>query len=176
MESENPQRDGAHNYYFQGAKIGHFVINSGNMARSNDSYYHEKQKEDTSVFIDYSDEQVARALTNIVGKGKPIDAKKKWAGAIWFLQWACHYPANTKEACDRINSLPFSEQLEYECDYSNVRALTTLSFFNEDARYLDNVRYSKNDEGAFRDLKKVVVALGDELQKQDYQEMKLANR
>jgi len=56
--------------------------------------------------VSYSDEQVAQALANIVGRGKAIDAKKKWAGAIWLLQWVCSYPSNTKQACERIRSLP----------------------------------------------------------------------
>ena len=115
--------------------------------------------------VSYSDEQVAQALANIVGRGKAIDAKKKWAGAIWLLQWVCSYPSNTKQACERIRSLPLPADLEYECDYRNVRELTTLSFFREDARRLDAVKYSKNDEEAFKDMTKVVVALDEELKK-----------
>ena len=115
--------------------------------------------------VSYSDEQVAQALANIVGRGKAIDAKKKWAGAIWLLQWVCSYPSNTKQACERIRSLPLPADLEYECDYRNVRELTTLSFFREDARRLDTVKYSKNDEEAFKDMTKVVVALDAELKK-----------
>ena len=57
------------------------------------------------------------------------------------------------------------EHLDYKCDYRNVRELATLSFFSEDARHLDKVKYSKNDEGTFREMKNIVVALDEELQK-----------
>ena len=113
----------------------------------------------------YSDEQVATALANITGKGKPIDSKRKWAGAIWLLRWVCNYPSNTRLACERINSLPLPEDLEYVCDYRNVRELTTLSFLNEDARHMESVKYSKNDEGVFMELRKVAIALDEELQR-----------
>ena len=161
-KEESPQhhRGGIYNY-FQGATIHNMVIN-GNMNKTGtDNYSHEEHLSKPS----YSDEQVATALANIVGKGKPIDTKRKWAGAIWLLQWVCNYPSNTREACERINQLPLPEDLEYVCDYRNVRELTTLSFLSEDARQLDKVKYSKNDEGAFHELKKVVIALDEELQK-----------
>ena len=31
----------------------------------------------------YTDEEIAQALVNIVGKSKAIDSKQKWAGAHW---------------------------------------------------------------------------------------------
>ena len=149
---------------FQGANMEHAQVNvfveSGAKVVYQEVYGNTKDSRQT-----YTDEQVAKALSNIVGKGKPIDAKKKWAGAIWLLQWVCNYPSNTKQACERIKSLPMEAPLDYECDYRNVRELTTLSFLNEDARQIDNVRYSKNDEGAFMEMKRVVVALDEELRK-----------
>mgnify|MGYP007069923172 CR=1 FL=1 len=137
------------------------VIN-GNMSRSGTENY---QREEQMRQPQYSDEQVARALSRIVGRGKPIDTKRKWAGAIWLLQWVCNYPLNTRQACERINQLPLPLNLEYACDYRNVRELTTLSFLKEDARHLDSVKYSKNDEYAFLEMKKVVIALEQELDK-----------
>lgn len=119
----------------------------------------------TSHRCSYTDVQVAQALNNIVGKGKAIDSKSKWAGAVWLLHWLCNYPVNTKDACERINQLPLREDLEYKCDYRNIRELATLSFMNEDARDLDNVKYHKGDEAVFFKMKKVVLALGQELKK-----------
>ena len=113
----------------------------------------------------YNDEQIAHALSNIVGKGKAIDSKQKWAGALWLLHWLCNYPVNAKLACERINSLPFDKELEFACDYNNIRPFTTLSFMSEDARRLDSVRYSKADESVFLQMRQVVIALNDELQK-----------
>lgn len=113
----------------------------------------------------YSDEDVARALTNIVGKGRPIDTKGKWAGALWLLRWECNYPAKAQEFCERIRQLPLPQELEYPCEYENIRKASTLSFLNEDARQMEKVRYSKNDEQEFFQLRAVAIALDKELKK-----------
>ena len=44
----------------------------------------------------FTDEQIARALTACVGKGKVIDNKQKWAGAYWYLRWACCFPVDAE--------------------------------------------------------------------------------
>jgi hypothetical protein len=113
----------------------------------------------------YSDEEIAQALTNIVGKTKAIDSKQKWAGAHWLLRWVCNFPAKPQDFCDRVALLPLPDDLEFKCDYNNIRSLSTLSFMNEDPRRIEDVKYSKNDEQAFFMLKPVVVALMEELQK-----------
>jgi len=159
MESENPQHHGGIYNYFQGATINHIVIN-GNMSRSgNDTYYREKQKEE----IDYSDEQVARALTNIVGKGKPVDSKQKWAAVYWYLRWQCNFPVKGSDFCERIASLPFTEKLDPECDYNNIRKQLTLPLMSQDARNLDSVRPTKFEEETFAQYRTVVLALEKEL-------------
>lgn len=159
-ETPHHHHGGIYNY-FQGATIHNLVIN-GNMNKNGNDNYHEGHCQEKH---NYNDEQVATALANIVGKGKPIDSKRKWAGAIWLLQWVCNYPQNARLACERINSLPLPQDLEYACDYRNVRELTTLSFMNEDARHMESVKYSKNDEGVFLELREVAIALEEELQK-----------
>ena len=113
----------------------------------------------------FSDEEVAQALINIVGKGKAIDSKQKWAGAHWFLRWACNYPVKAQDFCLKIDSLHLPEDLEFKCEYRNIREFSTLSFMNEDARNLEQVRYSKNDEAVFIQMREVVKALYAELQK-----------
>lgn len=113
----------------------------------------------------YSDEQIARALANIVGKNRAIDSKQKWAGAHWLLRWECNFPARAQDFCERVALLPLPEDLEFKCDYNNIRPLSTLSFVNEDPRHIEDVKYSKNDEQAFFMLKPVVIALMEELQK-----------
>ena len=113
----------------------------------------------------YTDEEVAQALVNIVGKSKAIDSKQKWAGAHWGLRWLCNYPTKAQDFCDKIDTLHLPEDLEFKCDYRNIRELSTLSFMNEDARKLESVRYSKSDESVFYQLREVVVALYAELQK-----------
>ena len=158
QKEENSTRKSITNN-FQGATIKNFVYNDHG---TTNIYNQDEGKERGQG---YSDEQVATALSRIVGKGKAIDSKQKWAGAIWLLRWVCNYPVNSKQACDRINQLPLPEDLEFPCDYSNIRGLATLSFMNEDARYLDQVKYSKNDEKQFYQMRSVVLALDEELKK-----------
>lgn len=113
----------------------------------------------------YTDEQIARALTAVVGEGRAIDCKQKWAGALWLLRWRCNFPAKAQDFCQRVNALPFEQELAIKCEYNNIRQLSTLSFMNEDARQLDSVKYSKRDEQMFFQLRSVVVELDRELQK-----------
>ena len=158
---ETPHHSGGIHNYFQGATIHNLVIN-GNMNKNGSEHYHEKDSSNSQ--IRYTDEQVATALTNIVGKNKAIDSKQKWAGAQWFLRWECNYPAKALDFCNKISSLPLPEDLEFQCEYNNIRALSTLSFMNEDARKLEQVKYSKNDEAVFFQMREVVNALQRELQ------------
>lgn len=140
--------------------IGQVIMDNHGTMNINNNNTGEQQKKEG-----YTDEQIAQALTNIVGKNKPIDSKLKWAGAQWLLRWECNYPPKAQDFCEKIASLPLPDDLEYKCEYNNIRALSTLSFMNEDARKLESVKYSKNDEQAFFQLRGVVVALAEELQK-----------
>ena len=115
----------------------------------------------------YSDAQIARAIEAICGDGKALDTKQKWAGVHWLLRWECNFPARPKEFCERIATLPLREDLSYKCDYRNIREISTLSFLNEDPRQMEGVRYSKNDEAVFLQLREVVQALQRELKKNE---------
>ena len=54
----------------------------------------------------FTDEQIAKALAACVGKGKVIDNKQKWAGAYWYLRWACNYPVDVQKFCEKVKSQP----------------------------------------------------------------------
>lgn len=156
---EKPQQHGGIYNYFSGATINNLVIN-GNMTKNGPENYNSNQEKKNT----YSDTQIAQALSRIVGKGKAIDTKQKWAGALWLLRWECDYPSRAFDFCERIKSLPLPEDLEISCEYNNIRPLSTLSFMNEDPRYMDSVKYSKNDEAVFFQMREVVNALQRELQ------------
>ncbi len=111
----------------------------------------------------YSDKQVTRALEASVGKGKVIDAKWKWAGAYWYLRWTCNYPVDAKEFCKKILSLDLDIPAEYECSYESIRKICTLSFMDSDARRMDIVRVSKNDQGMFSQCREIALKLAEEL-------------
>ena len=113
----------------------------------------------------FSDEQVTEALESCVGKGQVIDAKWKWAGAYWLLRWACNYPVDAKEFCQKIKSLELDIAAEYECSYESIRKICTLSFMDYDPRRMDVVRVSKNDQGMFSQCREIALKLADKLGK-----------
>ena len=114
----------------------------------------------------YSDEHIARAIEAVCGENKPVDAKRKWAAVYWCLRWYCNFPVRGSEFCERINRLPFSRPLTPECEYENFRKLLTLSVMNQDARQLDAVRPDKCDEDMYNLYRPIVLALANELMKQ----------
>lgn len=113
----------------------------------------------------YSDEQIARALSAIVGRGKVIDTKQKFAGVYWYLRWVANFPVNVQGFCDRVNGLPFDHPLEISCEADNIRRIATLSFMKDDPRHMDDVRPSENDFGQYAQCREVALALAGELGK-----------
>ena len=113
----------------------------------------------------FTDEQIAKALTAIVGKGKPIDMKWKWAGAYWYLRWACNFPVDVQAYCKRVAELPYGEALPIDCEYNNIRRQCLLSFMDCDPRKMDSVKYSRNDQTIFLQCREIVAALASELGK-----------
>jgi hypothetical protein len=111
----------------------------------------------------YNDKQVAQALEACVGKGRVIDAKWKWAGVYWYLRWTCNYPVDAKDFCQKIRSLELDIPADYECSYESIRKICTLSFMDCDARRMDIVRVSKNDQGMFSQCREIALKLAEEL-------------
>ena len=111
----------------------------------------------------FSDAQVAQALEACVGKGRVIDAKWKWAGVYWYLRWTCNYPVDAKDFCTKIRSLELDIPEDCECSYESIRKICTLSFMDSDARRMDLVRPSKNDQSMFSQCREIALKLAEEL-------------
>ena len=161
-DSPTGQQMGGITNYFQGATIHNLVINSGSYTHSGatiNSYAH--HEEQPSKY--YTDEQIARAIVAINGKGKAIDSKQKMAGVYWYLRWAAGWPVGVSQHCERIGKLFEKRKLDFPCEYENIRDWAKLSFMNEDARQMEKVRYSKNDETVFYQCREVVIALENAL-------------
>ena len=126
-----------------------------------DAWMDNKEEENKS----YTDRQIAVAIEEICGEGKPLNSKQLWAAVYWCLRWYCNFPVKGNDFCNRIAMLPFSRELEYECSYNNIRRLVTLSFMNQDARNMDVVKPSKMDETFFSQCRTVVLALVDSLER-----------
>ena len=113
----------------------------------------------------FTDEQIKIALLACVGEGKVINNKWKWAGAYWYLRWACKYPVDSKEFCQKIAELDLDIEEKYNCEYRNIREIATLSFMNQDATKMNKVQPSKNDEKAFAICREIALKLAEELGK-----------
>lgn len=159
-DSPTGQHSGGITNYFQGATIHNLVIN-GNMTKSGTENYNGNNTQTAPP--QYSDEQIARAIVAINGKGKAIDSKQKMAGVYWYLRWAAGWPVGVSQHCERIGKLFEKRKLDFPCEYENIRDWAKLSFMNEDARQMEKVRYSKNDETVFYQCREVVMALENAL-------------
>ena len=106
-------------------------------------------------------EQIAKALSACVGKGKVIDFKQKWAGAYWYLRWACNYPVDVQKFCEKVRNLPYEKPLVIACEYRNIREIVTLSFMDQDPRKMESVKPSKNDEKLFFQCREVALKLAE---------------
>lgn len=113
----------------------------------------------------FSDEQIAKALTACVGKGKAIDQKQKWAGAYWYLRWACNFPVDVQKSCDKIKALPYEKALEIPCEYNNIRRICSCSFMDYDVRDMEKVKVSNMDQDVFLWCREIALKLAEELGK-----------
>jgi len=112
----------------------------------------------------YTDEQIAEAIIAINGTGKILNSKQKWAGVYWCLRWYCNYPSNVTDFCEKVKDLSLSE-LEYPCDQNNFRRIASMSFMNENPRYMDKIKPSNSEKEYFIQCREVVFALLTELGK-----------
>ena len=113
----------------------------------------------------YTDEQIKSALEAIIGEKKVINRQWKWAGVYWYLRWACNYPVDIKEFCEKIDSLKLKIDEKYSCVYENFRKYCTLSFIDYDPKKMDSVKYSKNDTVIFAEFRTIAQKLAEELGK-----------
>ena len=70
---------------------------------------------------------------------------------------------DAKDFCKKIVSLDLDIPAEYECSYESIRKICTLSFMDCDARRMDIVRVSKNDQGMFSQCREIALKLAEEL-------------
>ncbi len=141
------------------------TINNMNIFNEGDKESHSSKKEEVVDKSNLSDEQIARAIEAICGNGKPVDRKWKWAAVYWCLRWYCKYPVNLMDFCNKMKEMPFTEGLKPKCEYNNIRRCT-LSFLNQDSRFLDAVTPSNVENSYFQEFAPIVRALAFELNKE----------
>ena len=62
----------------------------------------------------------------------------------------------------RVFSIPLPVRhiaADYECSYESIRKICTLSFMDYDARRMDVVRVSKNDQGMFSQCREIALKI-----------------
>ena len=149
-------------YNFEGANFQNCSI-TGNMSKTGPENNYESSNHQKNNIC--SDDQIADALEAIVGENKVINRQWKWVGAYWFLRWACNYPVDIREFCEKIESLKLNIDARYKCVYDNMRKFCTLSFIDYDPLKIDNVKYSKIDANVFAECRSIVLKLNEELGK-----------
>lgn len=165
METEEipSSKSGITNIFHSGVTIHNLTINHGSITNSGvNHYYNTTEKQNNS---EVSDEKIAQAIMAINGDKKPLNSKRKWAAVYWCLRWYCNFPNNVKDFCERVKELPLGE-LEYECDYDNIRRDCTSAFMEQDARFLDKVKVSKTDNAFYMQCREVVLELAKEMGKE----------
>ena len=123
-DSPTGQQMGGITNYFQGATIHNLVIN-GNMTKSGTENYNGNNTQTTPP--QYSDEQIARAIVAINGKGKPLSLMKHFVGVICVLQ-SIGWPKKFATCCTRINQLPGHENFPVRCDSNAIKSTQALRF------------------------------------------------
>ena len=148
-EEETPHHHNGITNYFQGATIHNLVIN-GNMNRSGtENYYGERQQEKR----EYTDEQIARAITAISGEGKPLSLMKHFVGVICVLQ-SMGWPQKFATCCTRINQLPGHEYYPVRCDSNAIKSTQALKFASVDYKEWDTYNPKPGEEAAvFKECK-----------------------
>lgn len=135
------------------------VITQGNNGEEGTYYVNQDRQPHVPPVKYLTDEQTVAMLKAVVGRDKPIDKKQLWAGAYWFLRWACNFPVDPCKFCKRINAMCGVDALEIPCCYNNIRRLAFLSFMAYDPRMMEDVRFSNNDRNEYSCCREVALAL-----------------
>lgn len=113
----------------------------------------------------FSEEQIKAALEAVVGQDKVINRQWKWAGAYWYLRWACNYPVDIKEFCEKIDAMQLDIASHLKCQYESIRKICKMSFMDYDPKKMDQVKYSRLEADVFAECRGVVQKLAEELGK-----------
>jgi hypothetical protein len=130
-----------------GMNVGQLIIgNSGTV-----NYYNQRSAERKPET--YSDEQVARAIAEISGEGKPLSLMKHYVGVICALQ-SMGWPQKFATCCTRINQLPGHESYPVRCDSNAIKSTQALKFASVDYKEWGTYKPKPGEEAAvFKECK-----------------------
>ena len=153
--------------YFQGTTTINapiiININSGGNTENNLHGNEVEPKEEPKQTEPDTEEMIGKALTEITGEHKTLNIKQKWAGVYWYLRWAYNFPVDVQEFCNKIQTLPYADNLEISCNYDNIRRFANMSFIEQDPRQMEKVKPSKMDSQAFYQCREVALVLDKKL-------------
>lgn len=111
-----------------------------------------------------SSEDIAKALMDLNGKGKPIDSQTAWLGACCNLAWRHGFPRNLGDCCKAIDHLPLNvAELEYECKYESIRRFGCWNFVKVDVRMWPTYMPRDDEKQMFEKCLAVSQALDEKL-------------
>ena len=114
--------------------------------------------------VEYTDSQVARAIVQISGEGKPLSLMKHYVGVICVLQ-SMGWPRKFATCCARINALPGHEAYPVRCDSNAIKATQALKFTSVDYKEWGTYTPHPGEEtGVFRECKWAADAFAETLQ------------
>ena len=101
----------------------------------------------------FTDEQVARAIAEISGEGKPLSLMKHYVGVICALQ-SMGWPQKFATCCTRINQLPGHESYPVRCDSNAIKSTQALKFASVDYKEWGTYKPKPGEEAAvFKECK-----------------------
>mgnify|MGYP006873043081 CR=1 FL=1 len=142
--------------------VGSGQVTIGNMmiGDKNTLNYYEREKEESAV---YSDQQIARAIMEISGKGKPLSLMRHYVGVICVLQtlgWSHKFAA----CCNRINNLPGYESFPVRCESGALKSTQIMKFVGTDYREWRNYEpHSSEERRLFNECKFAADAFAEAL-------------
>ena len=164
QQEETSQRFGGIYNYFHGATINNLYVNSRVVRHGNETIHN--QYSEKQVPSSYSDEQVARAIIAVSGKGNPLSLKRHFVGIICALQ-SMGWPRKFATCCSKINSLPGHENYPIVCDSNAIKSTQLMRFTSVDYKEWGEYEPKTTEEaGVFRECKLAADCFVEELKMQ----------
>ena len=119
-------------YHLEGATLKNVVFNNDGVRNGTEQCFPGVSGQKEPAPVHYTDEQVARAISVLNGKKKPLNEKQLFLGIIKVLQSKCGWSQSIPECCRHINTLPGADCWEFACEENNLKAPRALRFANRD--------------------------------------------
>lgn len=161
MENEGKKSTGG--FHVHVYSPGNHIAETMNLTYNGPVYFGKDYQEKPQV----SDEQFAKALMAINGKGRAIDSQRAWLGACLLLGYKYGFPLNLNDCCKQIDLLPLNQsELEFPCKYESIRMYGCWKFVSEPYDNWPTYQPKEDEKSLFQKCYAVAQALDKEIKKQ----------